>query len=75
MVNVGLILEEQGNTEDAKKWYRRAMEMGNMKTAGNLAFLYESEGKLKEAEEALLKASEAGDADSFECRLLYGSKT
>jgi tetratricopeptide (TPR) repeat protein len=58
--NLGLLLKEQGKTEEAEQAYRTGMALGSGGAAHNLGLLLKEQGKTEEAEAAFRKGIELG---------------
>src|SRR4051794_21454177 len=50
MSNLGYLLEERGEVEEAEGWYRRGADAGDGKAMSNLGYLLEKRGEVEEAE-------------------------
>jgi TPR repeat protein len=61
---MGLIRGQAGRPEEAKEWYRRAAEKGNLMAIGHLARIYEyREKNYEEADRWYRRGAELGDQD------------
>jgi uncharacterized protein len=58
--NLGVLLSEKGQLEEAKTWYRKAIDAGHSGGAFDLADLLRKQGRLEEAELWYRKAIDAG---------------
>jgi uncharacterized protein len=58
--NLGVLLGEEGQPEEAEYWYRKAIDAGHSGAAFDLADLLRKQGRLKEAEPWYRKAIDAG---------------
>jgi TPR repeat protein len=55
------LFEEQGNDDEAERWYRKAAEAGNTTAMVNLGVLVVRQGNDDEAERCYRKAAEADE--------------
>ncbi|MFC6428237.1 MULTISPECIES: serine/threonine-protein kinase [Nocardiopsidaceae] len=60
MNNLGILLQEQGEKDEAEDWYRRAAEGGNTRAMNNLGILLQGQGEKDEAEDWFRRAAEDG---------------
>ena len=62
--NLGVVLEERGETRGAEAWYRKAAELGDVFAAYNLAVILDERGDVPEAQKWYRLAADAGDPDA-----------
>ena len=60
MVDLGVLLDEQGKAGEAEEWFRKAAAAGDTRAMVNLGVLLDEQGKAGEAEEWYRKAAAAG---------------
>jgi TPR repeat protein len=65
MLDLGDMLAEQGNTEQAEQWYRKAANAGNIGAMYRLAELLDKAGRPDLAEQWHRKAADSGDNGSI----------
>ncbi|MFI1239265.1 tetratricopeptide repeat protein, partial [Nocardia salmonicida] len=63
MTNLGILVRQRGDLDEAETWYRRAAENGNRSAMARLGFLLEQRGDLEEAETWYRHAAGDGDGD------------
>jgi TPR repeat protein len=61
MSNLGVLLREQGHTDEAEYWYRQAASAGNTDAMSNLGVLLRGQGQADEAEYWYRGAASAGN--------------
>ena len=62
--NLGVVLEERGDTKGAEAWYRKAAGQGDVFAAYNLAVILDERGEIPEAQKWYRLAADAGDPDA-----------
>ncbi|MEV0773798.1 tetratricopeptide repeat protein, partial [Nocardia salmonicida] len=65
ITNLGFLLEQRGDLDEAEAWFRTAIEAGDNDAMTNLGLLLERRGDLVEAEAWFRTAIEAGDNDAM----------
>ena len=65
MLNLGILVRQQGKTGEAEEWYRKAADCGVVSALLNLGALLDSQGKVAEAEKWWHRAAGAGDLDAM----------
>ncbi|MFD4653806.1 tetratricopeptide repeat protein [Streptomyces sp. NPDC058441] len=65
MHNLGFLLEEQGDTEDARTWYTRAADAGETDAMNNLGLLLKRQGDIEGARTWYTRAADAGHTDAM----------
>jgi TPR repeat protein len=65
MFGLGNLLAEQGNTEQAERWYRKAADAGAIGAMWELAELLDKGGRPDLAEQWYRKAADTGDSGSL----------
>ena len=65
VLRIAYCYERLKNTEEAERYYLKAIEKGDIDALYNLASLYDDQNKLAEAESYYLRAIEKGDIDAL----------
>ncbi len=65
MFNLGVLLNDQGETDEAERWWRKAADAGNTDAMSNLGLLLNDQGEPDEAEWWCRRAAGAGGTDAM----------
>lgn len=58
------MLAQQGKSEEAEQFYRRAIDAGDVDALNDLAVLLKEQGQTEEAEELYRRAIDSGNVDA-----------